>query len=128
MPPIVACPPAFPSTPHFVTYVFRPFCYRSPQTGPTLQPAGGSGQKSRPWGETGRAVRQGKPAVVAVKDSDTEPPKLIEHASGWGAEAGVAVGGEDEAGPLQAAPPPGSNWPPACHPATQPPEAIRGGT
>jgi hypothetical protein len=56
------------------------------------------------------------------------PQKLIEHASGWGAEAGVAVGCEDEAGPLQAAPQPGSNWQPACHPATQLQEWIRGGT
>jgi len=53
---------------------------------------------------------------------------LIERAYGLGAEAGVAVWCEDEAGPFQAAPQPGSSWQPEGHPATQPHEWIRGGT
>jgi hypothetical protein len=53
---------------------------------------------------------------------------LIEQAYGLGAEAGVAVWCEDEAGPFQAVPQPGSSWQPECHPATQPHEWIRGGT
>jgi DDE superfamily endonuclease len=53
---------------------------------------------------------------------------LIEQAYGLGAEAGVAVWCEDEAGPFQAVPQPGSSWPPEGHPATQPHEWIRGGT
>lgn len=53
---------------------------------------------------------------------------MIERAYGWGAEAGVAVWCEDEAGPFQAVPPPGSSWQPEGQPATQPHEWIRGGT
>jgi DDE superfamily endonuclease len=45
-----------------------------------------------------------------------------------GREAGLAVWCEDEAGPFQAVPQPGSSWCRAAHPATQPHEWIRGGT
>jgi hypothetical protein len=43
-------------------------------------------------------------------------------------EAGLAVWCEDEAGPFQAVPQPGSSWQRSGHPATQPHEWIRGGT
>src|SRR4051812_49703580 len=45
-----------------------------------------------------------------------------------GAQLGLSVWCEDEAGPFQAVPHPGGSWQPRQHPATQPHEYIRGGT
>ena len=45
-----------------------------------------------------------------------------------GAQLGLSVWCEDEAGPFQAVPHPGVSWQPREHPATQPHEYIRGGT
>src|SRR4051812_49312385 len=45
-----------------------------------------------------------------------------------GAQLGLSVWCEDEAGPFQAVPHPGVSWQPRQHPATQPHEYIRGGT
>jgi DDE superfamily endonuclease len=53
---------------------------------------------------------------------------LIEDAYTAGASSGLAVWCEDEAGPFQAIPHPGSSWQPAGHPARQPHEYVRGGT
>jgi transposase len=53
---------------------------------------------------------------------------LIERAYTLGASLGLAVWCEDEAGPFQAVPHPGSGWRPQGHPATQPHEYVRGGT
>ena len=53
--------------------------------------------------------------------------KLIEQAYTLGAELGLSVWCEDEAGPFQAVPHPGVSWQPREHPATQPHEYIRGG-
>jgi hypothetical protein len=54
--------------------------------------------------------------------------KLIEQAYTLGAQLGLSVWCEDEAGPFQAVPHPGASWQPREHPATQPHEYIRGGT
>ena len=54
--------------------------------------------------------------------------KLIEQAYLLGAQLGLSVWCEDEAGPFQAVPHPGVSWQPRQHPATQPHEYIRGGT
>src|SRR3954451_3334200 len=54
--------------------------------------------------------------------------KLIEQASTRGAELGLSVWCEHEAGPFQAVPHPGVSWQPREHPARQPHEYIRGGT
>src|SRR3954447_12105654 len=54
--------------------------------------------------------------------------KLIEQAYTRGAQLGLSVWCEDEAGPFQAVPHPGPSWQPREHPATQPHEYIRGGT
>src|SRR3954468_5975804 len=54
--------------------------------------------------------------------------KLIEQAYTRGAQLGLSVGCEDEAGPFQAVPHPGVSWRPRGQPATQPHEYIRGGT
>src|SRR3954470_22546740 len=54
--------------------------------------------------------------------------KLIEQAYTLGAQLGLSVWCEDEAGPFQAVPHPGVSWQPRQHPATQPHEYIRGGT
>src|ERR1041384_6709006 len=45
-----------------------------------------------------------------------------------GAQLGVSVWCEDEAGPFQAVPHPGVSWQPRGQPALQPHESIRGGT
>jgi transposase len=45
-----------------------------------------------------------------------------------GAQLGLSVWCEDEAGPFQAVPHPGASWQPREHPAKQPHEYIRGGT
>src|SRR5215210_4194698 len=56
------------------------------------------------------------------------PKKLIEQAYTLGAQLGLSVWCEDEAGPFQAVPHPGVSWQPREHPATQPHEYIGGGT
>jgi hypothetical protein len=53
---------------------------------------------------------------------------LIEDAYTAGASLGLAVWCEDEAGPFQAVPRPGSSWQPEGRPARQPHEYLRGGT
>src|SRR3982750_2497217 len=54
--------------------------------------------------------------------------KLIEQAYTLGAQLGLPVWCEDEAGPFQAVPHAGVSWQPRGRPATQPHEYIRGGT
>src|SRR3954454_15517265 len=54
--------------------------------------------------------------------------KLIEQAYTLGAQLGLSVWCEDEAGPFQAVPHPGASWQPRGEPATRPHEYIRGGT
>src|SRR3954462_13835988 len=54
--------------------------------------------------------------------------KLIEQAYTLGAQLGLSVWCEDEAGPFQAVPHAGVSWQPREHPAQQPHEYIRGGT
>ena len=53
---------------------------------------------------------------------------MIEDAHTTGASLGLAVWCEDEAGPFQAIPHPGSSWQPEGRPARQPHEYVRGGT
>src|SRR4051812_33875128 len=55
------------------------------------------------------------------------PKKLIEQAYTLGAQLGLSVWCEDEAGPFQAVPHSGVSWRPRGQPATQPHENIRGG-
>src|SRR5437660_5789571 len=54
--------------------------------------------------------------------------RLIEQAYEQAEAAGIAQWNEDEAGPYQAIPQPGSSWQPEGHPALQPHEYERGGT
>jgi hypothetical protein len=54
--------------------------------------------------------------------------KLIERAYTLGAQLGVSVWCEDEAGPFQAVPHPGVSWQPRERPTLLPHEYIRGGT
>jgi hypothetical protein len=54
--------------------------------------------------------------------------KLIEQAYTSGAQLGLSVWCEDEAGPFQAVPHPGPSWQPQGSPARQPHEYIRAGT
>src|SRR5918992_1473393 len=56
------------------------------------------------------------------------PKKLIERAYRLGEALGLAVWTQDEAGPYQAIPQPGSSWQPEGEPARQPHEYVRGGT
>ncbi len=53
---------------------------------------------------------------------------MIEDAYTTAASLGLAVGCEDEAGPFQAVPQPGSSWRPEGDPARHPHEYVRGGT
>jgi DDE superfamily endonuclease len=53
---------------------------------------------------------------------------LIEEAYRLGAELGLAVWTQDEAGPFQTVPYPGASWEPAGLPAHQPHEYVRDGT
>lgn len=53
---------------------------------------------------------------------------MIEDAYTSGVSLGLAVWCEDEAGPFQAVPHPGSSWQPEGHPARHPHEYVRGGT
>jgi hypothetical protein len=53
---------------------------------------------------------------------------LIEQAYTLGAQLGLSVWCEDEAGPFQAVPHPGVSWQPRGQPAKQPHEYVRGGT
>jgi hypothetical protein len=56
------------------------------------------------------------------------PKKLIEQAYTLGAQQGLSIWCEDEAGPFQAIPHPGVSWQPRGHLAIQPHEYIRSGT
>src|SRR4029450_3949166 len=56
------------------------------------------------------------------------PKGLIERAYTLGAQLGLSVWCEDEAGPFQAVPHPGAPSQPREHPAQHPHEYIRGGT
>ncbi len=94
-----------------------------------LHEAGLSWQKSRTWCQTGQAQRQRKNGPVTVTDPDAEAKKkLIEEAYLRGERQGLIVCNEDEAGPFQSLPQPGSSWQPMEHCARQPHEYIRGGT
>ena len=53
---------------------------------------------------------------------------MIERAYALGAQLGLAVWCEDEAGPFQVIPHPGVSWQPVGQPAQQPHEYVRGGT
>src|SRR5438874_7331863 len=58
----------------------------------------------------------------------TAQKRLIELACEQAEAAGIVQLNEDEAGPYQAIPQPGSSWQPEGHPALQPHEYERGGT
>src|SRR5918911_5588521 len=91
----------------------------------------------------GRAELAEEPHLVRDRRSDAPPQarrgarqrsrcsgqkKLIEQAYTLGAQLGLSVWCEDEAGPFQAVPHAGVSWQPRGRPATQPHEYIRGGT
>src|SRR5215212_3598989 len=91
----------------------------------------------------GRPELAEKPHLVRNRRSDAPPQArcgarqrsrcdgkkgLIEQAYTLGAQLGLSVWCEDEAGPFQAVPHPGASWQPRGHPAKQPHEYIRGGT
>src|SRR4051812_35767822 len=98
----------------------------------TLHEAGLSWQKSRTWCETGVAMRQRKHGLIRrgarQRSRCFGQKKLIEQAYTLGAQFGLSVWCEDEAGPFQAVPHSGPSWQPRDHPAQHPHESIRGGT
>src|SRR3982750_1219466 len=94
----------------------------------TLHEAGLSWQKSRTWCQTGSRCASASTAWCASAIPMLWPKKLIERAYTLGAQLGLSVWCEDEAGPFQAVPHPGPSWQPREHPAQQPHEYIRGGT
>jgi transposase len=94
-----------------------------------LHAVGYSHQRTRTWCPTGTAQRVRKEGVVTVSDPHTaEKIRWIEHAYRIGETVGLAVYCEDEAGPYQAIPQPGTTWRPTAQPARQPHEYVRGGT
>jgi transposase len=94
-----------------------------------LHAAGLSWQRSRSWCDTGSVVRVRKAGPVEVDDPDAVPKRrLIEAAYTLGEQLGLAVWTEDEAGPFQTVPYPGTSWQPAGEPVHQPHEYQRAGT
>ncbi len=70
----------------------------------------------------GHPVRYGEAEQRRILAEVARPPDR------FGSRFGLAVWCEDEAGPFQAVPHPGSSWRPHGQPATQPHEYVRGGT
>jgi hypothetical protein len=62
------------------------------------------------------------------RSEDGRKKGAIEHAYRLAEAAGIPVWCQDEAGPYQAIPQPGTGWAPAGQPTRQPHEYIRGGT
>ena len=84
----------------------------------TLHEAGLSWQKSRTWCETGVVLAPAQARHGARQRSRCGwPKKLIEQAYTLGAQLGLSVWCEDEAGPFQAVPHPGVSWQPRGQPA-----------
>jgi transposase len=88
----------------------------------TLREAGLSWQKSRTWCTTGAVARPRRHGRHGHRRRCRREKKLIERAYTLGMQAGLAVWCEDEAGPFQAIPHPGSSWRPLEQPVTQPHE------
>ncbi len=94
-----------------------------------LQAAGYSYQRSRTWCTTGQVHRKGPQGPHTVVDPRwAEKQAVIEYVYQAAEGLGVPVWCEDEAGPYQAIPQPGSQWRPQGHPERQPHEYVRGGT
>ena len=72
-----------------------------------------------------QAPRQGS---TSDRPTHRTQKKLIEQAYQVGEELGISVWTEDEAGPFQTMPYPGSSWQPEGEPAHQPHEYQRNGT
>jgi len=94
-----------------------------------LHAAGFAFGRSRTWCQTGTALRVRKTGVVRVYDPQaTEKQRLIELAYQIAEAAGVELWCQDEAGPYQAIPQPGTNWHLLESPRLLPHEYARGGT
>jgi hypothetical protein len=93
-----------------------------------LRDAGWSWQRSRTWCDTGTRPkgtrRKRKAGTVTVIDPDAAAKKLIEQAYQEGERLGLAVWNQDEAGPYQTIPQPGSSWRPQGEPVRQPHEYL----
>src|SRR5262249_38474853 len=76
---------------------------------------------------TCRAVAQARTGAHQRPGRRSEK-KLIEQAYREAEASGVALACQDEAGPYQTVPYPGSSWEPQAHPRRQPHEYIRLGT
>jgi hypothetical protein len=94
-----------------------------------LHEAGLTWQRTRSWCATGKVKRRRKGAVVEITDPDAGPKKhLIERAYREGEALGLAVWGEDEAGPFQTQPTRGASWELAAYPKRQAHQYMRNGT
>jgi transposase len=95
----------------------------------TIHEAGYSWQKSRTWCETGKTLRKKDGQVEESYDEYTqEKTAVIERAYMQGERLGLQVWCEDEAGPYQTIPQPGSSWQGENQPARQPHQYLRGET
>lgn len=85
--------------------------------------------RTRTWCATGTALRKRKAGVVTVHDPHTEEKtRLIELAYRIAELAGIQLWCQDEAGPYQAIPQPGTDWHQQGHPTSIPHEYTREGT
>jgi transposase len=96
----------------------------------TLHEAGYTWQKNRTWCHTGRTLKKGKDGTVyQSEDPYTQEKKtVIERAYVLAERLGLPLWCEDEAGPYQTIPHPGSSFQPEGVPATQDHQYIRGNT
>src|SRR5512135_243882 len=96
----------------------------------TLHEAGYSWQKTRTWCHTGRTLKKGKDGIVYQSEdpSTQEKQTVIERAYVRAERLGLPLWCEDEAGPYQTIPHPGSSFQPEGEPACQDHQYIRGKT
>ena len=84
----------------------------------TLHEAGYSWQQNRTWCHTGRTLKKGKDgAVYRSEDPFTQEKKVIERAYVLAERVGLPLWCEDEAGPYQTIPHPGSSFQPEGDPS-----------
>ena len=92
-----------------------------------LHEMGYTWQKDRTWCKTGTRLHKGKKGVEERHDPYTqEKQTVIEHAYLIAERLGLELWCEDEGGPYQSIPQPGSSWQLEGQPARRPHEYLRG--
>jgi transposase len=95
----------------------------------TIHEAGYTWQKNRTWCKTGFTLHKTKNGVEEHYDPYTQEKKtVIERAYVIAERLGLQLWCQDEGGPYQCIPQPGSSWQPEGDPARRPHEYLREGT